>query len=502
MTSHKLNYLCKSITILCLFFSFRVSGQHFPPDGSKLNCRLIGFTLQQAPLIKTYAVEIARDSVYTEEAFTKNFIARYEDTILSIKGEVPAFGAQYTWRAIYTSIKGVVYKTEFYHFSTLKCVFTDTGKFRVRITKNAARFKDALFFSDNTKMLYNMKGQPVWFLPEIPEVANERTAVRDLKLSAQGTITFLANDRPYEITYYGRLLWIAPEGDPQNGIVKEHYHHEFNRLYNGNYMVMGAETVWCKLNSNKDSLPVICDTCYRTDSTDTTFRRIPFGTVIEYDHYNRQVWRWQSSRLLRDKLLQPYIRQGMTGYELHSNAFYMDEEAGALYISSKHYGIVIKVKYPMGKVMNIYGKKRGDTKDLFCEQHACKITEDGQLYLFNNNECHLDGVPSIVMFQQPDATHKELKKTWEYSFPVEPLRKRSTRVHIATTGGNVMELPDKNMFASLCSPYNNMYIISHDKKILWSSILEKKTDKWEPLYQYRATIITDKEEIDNMLFQH
>ena len=72
------------------------------------------------------------------------------------------------------------------------------------------------------------------------------------------------------------------------------------------------------------------------------------------------------------------------------------------------------------------------------------------------------------------------------------------------SGGNVIELPDRSMFTSLSTDlYSNIFIVSVDKKILWSAFPEKWNQietKWEPIYQYRASIITKQKEIGLLLW--
>src|ERR1019366_9933437 len=97
----------------------------------------------------------------------------------------------YTWRVIYTVKNGKVTKSAFNHFSTSCIPEVDTNQLRLRVLKRAVKYKDAYVFIDGHKALYDMNGFPVWYLPMKEDVQIGKSEVRDLKLSPQGTITYL-----------------------------------------------------------------------------------------------------------------------------------------------------------------------------------------------------------------------------------------------------------------------------------------------------------------------
>ncbi len=506
MATQRQGFISRGLTLLLLLATHTLLAQTFPGERGKLNYRLIGFILEDLPTTAKYEIEVATDSVSTEAAFKKNRIVHQAGATCKMLAEVPAFGKRYTWRGTYTDNKGKAVKTAFIHFSTLPGATVDTSNIRLRVTLPATTYKDAYVFSDITRAMYNMKGEPVWFLPQMGNAGPDKTVVRDLKLSPRGTITLLLNDHPYEIDYNGLVMWDGPDNGKVSGGVKENYHHEFTRLADGNYVVMGTETLRCRLNPAKDSLPVIASGGAAADTTQGVYRRIPFGTIIEYTPYNEVAWSWKASDFFRQASLQPYIKPSMHGYALHENAFFMDKANGALYVSSKHYSLVIKINYPEKTLAGIYGSKAASQQPgLFCEQHSCRISQKGYLYLFNNNECNPEDVPSVAMYSEDSLAEGGLQKVWEYKCPVKAVYKESRKKFAATTGGNVAELPDNSIFASLCTPYSNMFIVNQDKKLLWEAVLEKKeqvSGQWEPLPQYRASIVASPTELNKLIFGH
>ncbi len=494
---------CILLSGLCLLCVTTIFAQTFPKEGDKLNYRLVGFQLLNAPGTLNYEVELAQGSITAEADFARNIIRKAKATTNHVKMEVPAFGAAYTWRGVYTNTKGVVIRGDLAHFSTLTCPNVDTAIVRLRILQKTLRYADAYVFSDIAQVLYDLKGNPVWFLPPLTTTCNATVAVRDLKLTKEGTITCLVNDWPYEIDYNGNILWQPQHGLNEMG-ERERYHHEFTRTDGDNYLVLGNEMLKCKLNTNKDSLPTICDNSEQDGTPKQGCRKLPFGTVLEYNSRNKLLWSWHSSVLFRDSTLYPFLRPGKPGFEIHLNSFYLDRYAGMLYVSSKRYSIIIKVKYPEGDVRAIYGMRNNSTThQLFCDQHSVKQSATGKLYLFNNNECNPDNVPTIMMLEEAKTTAEGVKKIWELKTPVKPTARQTGDKHTATSGGNVIALPGGDVFASMSSPYGDMFIAGKDKKILWHGIQERKMDttgKWEPQPQYRATLVTDAASIEKLLF--
>ena len=167
----------------------------------------------------------------------------------------------------------------------------------------------------------------------------------------------------------------------------------------------------------------------------------------------------------------------------------------------------------MGEIFKPGVPEKGN--HMFCGQHSCRVTHDGYLYVFNNNDCNMPDYPSIVMMQQPVSEKDTLKKIWEYTCAPEEMNtesqldktyKPSVKTDMPSlrrAGGNVMELPDGSIFASLCFPYANVFIVNRDKKILWNAIAEEwhaGENKWMPKSQYRASIITDPKDLERLIW--
>ena len=485
-----------------------LSAQILPGEHSKLHYRLIGFSFPAHTGDYSYQLEVALGNHGTEDAFRKTVIATYNGHKNKIIAEVPYFGKDYTWRVIYSDKNAVRTKSEFHHFSTSIIPDMDTNNTRVRVVKNAGTYGDALVCLDGNRAIYDMNGHPVWYLPVIDGMNNEKLRdVRDMKLTPEGTITFLLNNVGYEINYDGTVLWKAPD----NGVVshdsQEHYHHEFTKLKNGHYMILGSEFPLWKLSAHTDS-NVLLDAHTIYDSVKRAFyQKVEFGTIIEYDKKGNVLWSWRSSKYFEGSDLKDSINALGKFKDVHENSFFFDDQKQRFLLSFRNISRVLSVHYPSGDVTATYGlrhKQGGGTEpgsDLFCNQHSVKRSKQGYIYLFNNNCCNKDETPRIIVMEEL-SSGVGLKKKWEYACVLEgwPLKRQPQ----FRSGGNVIELPDGSFFTSLATDlYSNIFIVSRGKKVQWSAMPEKWNQlesKWEPVFQYRASIITDQKDKERLIW--
>ncbi|MCW3123248.1 MAG: hypothetical protein JWQ38_2740 [Flavipsychrobacter sp.] len=521
----------KLLSIILFFFLMpSASAQVLPKDGARLRHRMIGFSFPAQQAAK-YKIEIATGNRDSEDTFKKNIVRSVDSKTNKIIIEVPLFGRDYTWRVIYTSGKAVVSTTPLHHFATIYAGDIDTGSIRLRILQPALKYDDHFVFVDGNNALYNMKGEVVWYFPFPDKDKNQRegTLVRDLKMTPQGTITFLHNQHAYEVNYYGDTLWKGPDNGAVSGEDSERYHHEFTRLANGHYMVLGTEHVnWDHdIIAVDTSVSLIEDEGIKRDTAVAHKKRTPFGTLIEYDEKGNVVWSWKSSKYFLGSDIVNYRPEGkVKKIDVHENAFFFDEHDSVIYISFRNISRIVKVKYPGGNVIGTYGEvftpgRAPVGNGLFCDQHACRISKEGYLYLYNNNACNDDkALPTVIMMKESSKVKDSLVKVWEYECNIDDihltpvLRKarekrkmdiknntasgswKGTLMHY-TSGGNVIELPDRSLFVCMNAQYGKLFIINRDKKVLWSAAPEKinpGNKEWYVAPQlYRASIITRKE---------
>ncbi len=476
------------VVLLMLLNSQVVLAQILPAEGNTLNYRIIGFSFPKKDMIFDCKLEIATGDYHSEESFRKNIIKTINTTKSNTIAEVPLFACRYTWRIVDANNKS---KSVFHHFSTGSLPGSNNS--RLSVKKTARKHQDAYLFADNTRTLYDMSGNPVWYLPE--NTVNSTHRVLDLKASPFGTITFIADDKVYEIDYNGSIVWQPPHKAMISGDSIEHFHHEFTRLQNGNYMVLGCEQLPC--------LQCLNDTNFSKNyKANQKLPDIPFGTIIEYDKNGNILWSWKSSKYYYESDLHNYRNLGLPMVDMHENSFYFDEKDSIVYVSFKHVSRILKIKYPEGYVINSLGEHYKPASPAigngtFCNQHSIKCLKNKNILMYNNNSCN-NGLPSILMLEKPKAGDSNLKIMWQYECQAE-----GNRPEKFTTGGAVTEMSTQDLFVCMGNNYGKMFILSKKKEILWSGVTEiwnESEKKWEPVGQYRSSIIESGKELERLIW--
>jgi len=492
--------------------------QVFPKEGDKLNYRIVPFLLTNSKKIDNYKIELAEGFFNNNDSFAKAVIKTVSGKERKIIITVPKFGRQYTWRVVSAKAPDRAIGARFNHFSVGTDASVDTGLTKIRVNRSSEEYKDGYVFMDGARALYDMNGEPIWYLPEMGGMIKENSMVRDLKLSCKHTITFIFEGDAFEIDYNGKILWKGPSGHKERIDSLEGYHHEFTRLSNGHYMALAFEPIARRKPPTSDSARrAMSDSLRRANRN--LVRKPRYGEILEYNEAGALVWSWKSSAWLSHADLSAYKKaDGMPELDPHENSFYFDEKEQHIYLSFRNISQVLKISYPDGKVLETYGLPENPATDLsssfFCGQHSCKISEKGYLYVFDNG-CDATTLPKIVMMHEPVSAKDSLRKVWEFDCPVElakmpppnvntPPLNIPSRKMLFSSGGNVEELPGGHaIFASMCSPYAKLFIVSADKKVLWSAVPEKwrqGKNEWQPLQQYRASIIADPKDVEALIW--
>ena len=504
---------------LVVFMPFLVGAKTTPGEGSKLNYRIIGFSFENRQQTTNYKLQVATGDFNDEKSFLENVVVTASAKKNRVIAEVPAFGKQYTWRVTYEGPKST--KSSLYHFSTLAAPDVNPDSVRMRITFGSGKYKSDYVFVDCNKVLYDMEGNPVWFLPKIENNDPASIHLRDMKITPFGTITSIVSGRIYEFSYStGDILWQGPEnsGISMSTTSADHgYHHEFTRMANGHYMVMGFEQPYWQLPHPPDSTVYLSLPDKIKVENNQYYQKMLFGTVLEYDSDGTIVWQWNGSDYFKNSDLRGrMLPSGIFDVnDTHANAFYLDEKSKTMYISFRDINRVIQISYPGKKVLHTYGKlytpvagvdrDRHLVNGMFCGQHSCRVLDDGNMVLFNNNICHRASMPSILVLKQPGIGKDTLDKLWEFDCPIDSGADRS-RMGAFSFGGNILELQGKEFFVCMGGTCGKLFIVNKDKQILWSAQPEKwdaSINKWSKdgatldnnmkEGSYRASIITRTE---------
>ncbi len=505
----------RSLIIYLFIFNFistSIFSQVFPREHDTLCYRIVGFTFPEHPKASGYLVEIASGTFDSPDSFKKCIIKTVQTNSGRVIAELPAFGSPYTWRvnAVHNGKK--VTSGPMYHFTIGSSLYVDTNQVRVRVTAAGQKYQDGYFFMDGSRAMYNMRGEPVWFMPELRGALRGNSMIRDLKLSPKGTITFLAEGDAYEVSYGGNLLWKGNGGKKQNTDSMEGYHHELTRLSNGHYMVLGFEAMVRSRARIRDSSMKQVRRDTAAMKAGAMQRKARYGTINEYDEANNLVWSWNAGKYFETQDMSVYNRlNGIPEYDVHENSFYFDEEHKVIYVGFRNVSQVLKVSYPSGEVLQAYGKITSDnsiSQNLFCGQHSCRRSADGLLYLFNNG-CSITAAPRVTMLKEPVAERDTLAKVWEFECPVAPFKNlpqaMPNRRVLFSSGGSVSELPDGAFLVSTCSPYSMVFIVNRNKEILWSCEPEKwniAKSEWVPLQQYRTSMIDGPDDLAKLIWNN
>lgn len=503
----------KTLLVSLLFVAFFSSkSQILPPEGSKLNYRMIGFSFPIVQNATKYIIEIAKGSHSTSDSFKKNIIKSINTSLSRTVVEVPVFGCEYTWRVTSIVRHTSVVDNIFHHFSTIKIPSVDTSQMRLRILKKSYAHSEYYIFLDGHRGLYDMDGNAIWYVPLTERLNKNNIDPRDLKMTPQGTITLLVGEEGYEINYDGDILWTAPYAE------NEHYHHEMTRLSNGNYMLLGYETVNMyskkKAGLNESSLVILPehgpeDLKAQKNHELQFIRQDQFSKVIEYGPKGNIVRTYTPSKYFTGSDLYYHKRSdGNIDSKVHNNGFYYNEKNKTLYLSFKEINRILKVTYPGGKFLNAYGPAfaqgatHPNSDGMFCKQHHCSISTEGNLLIFNNNYCNEKALPTVVILKEPATKKDSLKKIWEYPITIDNVEKEEKRKLQFPAGGSIYELPDHSFFVNTGGDYSKVFIVDRNKEIQWSALPEKwqpELNKWMPFSQYRASII-NRDQLEKLIW--
>ena len=503
-----------SLVLMC----HRASARIFPEEGATLNYRIVGFSFPSVSGIDSYKIEIAPGNINDQSVF-KAIVTSASSTRNRVVSKVPSFGALYTWRVVYEVSGKETKKSELYHFSTGSIPQVDTANTRLRVTlKKNADFHSYVMLN-GSRTMYDTDGEPVWYLPDLNGFMS---AGCDVKCTPQHTITMLYGRDALEVNYNGKVLWKAPaisfaKDSADRDRDRILYHHEFTRLSNGHYMVLGSKNVTKtagKSNENRYHAP---------NAQFTFFPKIFDGMLYEFDAQGNIVWSWKSSDYYAQSDLYSFYTERLKDVMLfgHENSFYFDEQQQVIYLSYAAFNRIVKISYPSGKVLNTYGTilKAGSISDsalrsssigtplqiehmfqndLFLGQHSCRKTKSGDLILFNNNLYDTGISPQVLILKEPAYGETGgLKKEWEYDCSVEDLNNKQA----SGGGGSVYEMQDGSLFVSMNFPYGKIFVIDKNKKMLWIAHPERRVDenKWDPLAPYRASII-DQADLEQLIW--
>lgn len=474
-----------------------------PVEGDSLNFRIVGFEVPKMTGAKKYVIELAKGVYDKHKLFKKAVLATTEDSVHQLILIVPDWGTEYTWRGKCFDEEGkLLHVTDLHHFKTMTTKYADTSIYKNIVITKTEKYKDLLIIQDFVPAMYNTNGELLWFIPDTKNAIGPGYTYRNLQPTHTGTFTIQNDYLGFEFDYHGKLIWTVPDKGLVSGDTTERYHHDFQKMPNGDYMIEGLKTVYIPVPPDADTTFFLTDnTIVRKDGK--MLKKIECPTLIEYDSTGKLVWYWRSDEHLEyEDFFAKRISNGIYHSNPHMNSFFIDYARNQIYLSYKIFNMISVINYPSGKIIANYGppKKqiRGDM--IFKGQHNVGLMSGNRIYMFDNNSQRgVDTVTSYVRIFKEDQAKKTITKVWEFSCDIDTFA-----LSCADAGGSVAILNDEDLL--ICTgTAGRTFIVSKDKKILWNQVSVRKeagSGKWVSQVAYRTKYITNINYLKPFLFRN
>lgn len=446
--------------------------QYLPKDGVKLNYNQIYFEYPVNPKAVSYKLHLAIDSTQNKDDFDTYRVTSQVSKTPAAKLKGLTFGKKYKWYVEQTLKDKKTEKSAVHYFALYSCPYADTTRYKFKqYYSDLKQVEDGIIWLDHVHCAINRRLEVVWFLAPINDDFKEEKQIRDFRVYNDGTITFISEGEAYHITKDLQVIWKAPNDGKVSGEKKENYHHSFEKLPNGNYMVMGNQYIELE----------------KTDTKDTSERRVEFSTLIEYNKKKEVVWSWR----LIDNLALDLLANPETNfiYNTHCNSFSISKDGQKILLGFRDISRIIEIDKKSGKIVRSLGKKLNKTDtlvyetDLFRFPHDAKYTGNDVISVLNNNDIKNGKISSLVFFKLPNKDHKDITPLWDFSFDFDTYTNgKSSKL------GNYVVLPDKHLLINEGS-VNRIVEIDPAKKIpLWDLRITKNygNSGWSDFAVYRV----------------
>jgi len=353
-----------------------------PENGAKLNFIHVLFQWECVINAKYYELEVENEKTkakWTQKVEGNSFEMR----------ENLYWGNRYKWKVKAFGQDKKVSETPQYEFEILFHARVDSSKYRHLILTNTYKSTDSLYIVlDNPGVIIDLRGNPIWFYPDtnvvrffhLQQLENGNFAtLKPQKVKAANENLILE-----EVSKDGKQIWLSPKSVNVASDSSEYWHHDYQKLQNGNYLIVGNRYVYRKFANKKDSFLV------------------KFGTVIEVNPQKEYVWHWSSSDYVKD---EDAFYDGYKDNPIHLNSIFLDEKTDILYVSLRYIDRVIALDRKTQKVLQTWGTKMpsGDAKfanDFFHHQHSAKLLGNS-LFLYDNGlGTGKDTVSSLAIFSK------------------------------------------------------------------------------------------------------
>ena len=474
IVKNKMNKLKNKYILFFFIVSFilPLHGQYLPKDGAKLNYNQIYFESLSLKNAIFYTYHIAYDSTESIEDFSTYSIKTQVSKTPFINIESLKFGKKYKWY-VETKLKNnEIIKSDIHFFSLFECPYSDTTKYKFKQHYNSKKnVEDGIIWLDQAHCAVNRKLEVVWFLAPIIDDFKENKQIRDFRVYQDGTISFISDGEAYHINKDLDIIWKAPNTGKISGEKKENYHHSFEKMSNGNYIVLGNQYIELE----------------KTDTKDTSDRRVEFTTIIEYNQNKEVVWSWK----LLEKFALDLLANPETNfiYNTHCNSLSVSKDGKKILLGFRDISRIIEIDKKSGAIVRSFGKKLNKTDtlvyetDLFMFPHDAKYIDNETISVLNNNDVKNKKISSLIYLKLPDVKAKNLTLIWRFQFDFD----RFTNGKSSKMGNHVV-LPNNNLLINEGSINRIVEIDPIKKNPLWDLIITKNygNSGWSDFSVYRV----------------
>jgi hypothetical protein len=458
--------------LILLLLGLNTFAQVSPAPGTVLNYTQVMLEYPPVAGATGYLVQVVQDT--TGPLFAKPLISQKDNSTATLVTGLD-FGKKYLWRYAATSNGKQQPWSGPYGFEITRRQLNNNSPSPLTVVVNDKAKHAGGLIAGDFQCIVDRAGNPVWQMPVVDgEPLTNNT--RDLRLTDVGTITFLNSaSKPVECDLNGKVLWQAPTTPVVSGDTSEFFHHDFQRLPNGNYMVLGDKYVWKKVpDKYKDKIEVKANPNLPNGAVlpgapnpfvktvnGEMMAKLQYGTIIEYNTDGEVVWSWNSETYIDDETMfgllanvasslspagngamPPGVGIASNDRDPHLNAFSVDTAGTYVYAGFRQLSRIIKIEKATGKIAAEWGaQKNGD--GFFSNQHGAFIQPNGNILVFDNGGIKPGAQPSrVVSFSQgSNGTGASIK--WSADCLVNGTPVKSHR------GGNADELANGNIL--VCS---------------------------------------------------
>lgn len=462
---------------LLLFFAFLwgsgtvLYAEYRPAQGAQLNFTQVLFEYDEVPGASDYRITITDRSGSQQPLVVRNA------SLAFIQSTGLVFGHQYVWYVEALRNDRPIHRSDIFIFDIRLGFQADTSFFRADAEAiDSLQYRGGIIFLDFMGLAVNRKGEPVWYMP-FGKDSLDNFKLRNIRLTPEGTITYLDNTDCFEKDLYGNTLWKAPNDGRVSGDRQEYYHHDFCKLGDGSYLATGYRFA---------NRPNYFDPALTA--------RVRYNTLVQYDKAGRVLWTWDEEKQVPPRLLFANSDRNATEVSgTHLNGFAFDTAGGQLVLSLRDISTVLLISRRTGQVLYNIGdtlRKYPQGTFPFSAQHGPSLMRNGNIIVYNNNLATKDRSPAGPLFPwiqvfSPPGKGRPAKLTWEYE-----CRSDKHPGGIQGKEGYASQLPYGDNLLVSVGGAGYVFEVTPDKQVVWRCFPRQYSDtarEWKEVGNYRCS---------------